>query len=241
MDKNCGIYIIMNLVNGKFYIGSSCNIKNRWASHRTTLKTNTHLSKYLQRAYNKYGIENFRYEIVEICSIENLLNREQYWIDFHKTYIPKNGYNISPTAGNTNGYKHTDGDKYKMKLIMKERISKMSKQEKKDTFGKGRKSKPISKEHLIKLRDGWKKADVPNNKIRIEACKISNTLLKSKPVLQYDKNGNFLNEFRSAKFASEILNLGKFAAGRICAVCKGHKYRNTAYGFIWKYKNNINI
>ncbi len=34
MNTNCGIYMIMNLVNGKFYIGSSYNINNRWNKHR---------------------------------------------------------------------------------------------------------------------------------------------------------------------------------------------------------------
>ncbi len=40
MNTNCGIYMIMNLVNGKFYIGSSKNIKNRFWGHKGSLNNN---------------------------------------------------------------------------------------------------------------------------------------------------------------------------------------------------------
>lgn len=54
-----GVYRIVNTVNGKFYIGSSNNVRNRWQTHRTRLKTNSHENIHLQSAVNQYGIENF--------------------------------------------------------------------------------------------------------------------------------------------------------------------------------------
>lgn len=55
MNKISGIYKILNIKNGKFYIGSSNNIKVRWSQHKTLLKNNKHENKYLQNAWNKYG------------------------------------------------------------------------------------------------------------------------------------------------------------------------------------------
>ena len=93
MNTNCGIYMIMNLVNGKFYIGSSKNIKNRFWGHKGSLNNNRHHSSLLQRAWNKYGEENFIFEILENCLEEKLLEREQIWLDFHHVYNKDIGYN----------------------------------------------------------------------------------------------------------------------------------------------------
>ena len=82
-----GIYKIVNKINGKFYLGSSVNFKKRKEKHLRDLKKNTHHSILLQRAYNKYGIENFEFEFIEEC--ENILEREQELldlIDFSKSY-----------------------------------------------------------------------------------------------------------------------------------------------------------
>lgn len=82
MLKNdlCGVYKITCVANGKCYIGQSKNIRKRWYSHKSLLKKNKHENKYLQRLYNKYGVEQFTYEILELCSIEKLDERERYWI-----------------------------------------------------------------------------------------------------------------------------------------------------------------
>jgi len=64
--------------------------------------------------YNKYG-EVFEAYIIEECSIEILLEREQYYIDTYKPY-----YNISPSVNSTTGYKHTEESKEKMSISKKE-------------------------------------------------------------------------------------------------------------------------
>ena len=76
-----GIYKITNKVNGKFYIGSSKDINFRIRRHFNSLKSCTHPNKHLQSAFNKYGKENFIVEILELCSIENIITREQYYLD----------------------------------------------------------------------------------------------------------------------------------------------------------------
>jgi len=63
---NSGVYQIINLVNGKCYIGSSVNIKKRWAEHIANLQRGTHHCQHLQRAWNKYGESNFDFEMIEL-------------------------------------------------------------------------------------------------------------------------------------------------------------------------------
>lgn len=83
----CGIYMIINLINGKKYIGSSINIRQRLWEHRATLRHNKHYNNHLQRAWNKYGEENFDFSILERCPKEKRFEREQYYVDsLHPEY-----------------------------------------------------------------------------------------------------------------------------------------------------------
>lgn len=88
-----GIYKITNILNNKVYIGQSASIKSRWCNHKCGLRTNTHSSRHLQSSWNKYGEENFNFEVVEECSIEELNDKESYYIDFHNSLNPEFGYN----------------------------------------------------------------------------------------------------------------------------------------------------
>ena len=78
------IYKIRNVVNGKFYVGSTVDSRVRFQTHRRNLKKGKHQSPHMQAAWNKYGEDCFKFEIVEIveCS-ENLLIAEQKWLDEH--------------------------------------------------------------------------------------------------------------------------------------------------------------
>ena len=90
----CGIYQIVNQVNGKSYIGQSRNIEKRWRQHKFGLNRETALqqgSYPLRSAFLKYGLIKFKFEIIEECSENDLLIREQYWIDKIK---PKYNCNI---------------------------------------------------------------------------------------------------------------------------------------------------
>jgi len=84
-----GIYKIKNLVNGKFYIGSTCNLKRRKGNHFAELGRNKHRNIKLQNAWNKYGESAFQFEVISTCPREYLLKLE-YW--FIKTLSPF--YNI---------------------------------------------------------------------------------------------------------------------------------------------------
>lgn len=109
--SKCGIYAIINIITDKLYVGSSVYIRDRWNLHRNQLNDNKHHCKYLQRAWNKYGQINFIFTVIEFCVRENLIEKEQYWIDSLK---PE--YNSFLIAGSALGYKHTEETKAKMKL-----------------------------------------------------------------------------------------------------------------------------
>ena len=96
-----GIYKITCLANNKSYIGQSVSIKRRWATHKRELAAGTHYNEYLQRAYNKYGKDNFTYEILELCSKDKLNEREQFYVTIFDTF--KNGYNCDLGGHNTSG------------------------------------------------------------------------------------------------------------------------------------------
>lgn len=62
-----GIYKITNLINNKYYIGSTKHLSSRYRTHLSTLKANISSCVILQNAVNKYGIENFEFQVIEIC------------------------------------------------------------------------------------------------------------------------------------------------------------------------------
>lgn len=101
-----GIYKILNLINGKFYIGSSNNLIKRWRDHLYRLRNNKHMNKHLQNAYNKYGESSFAFVILESdnsWSGEELRKKEQEYLDYYFKNSPKLFYNMAPkaTGGNS--------------------------------------------------------------------------------------------------------------------------------------------
>lgn len=106
------IYRIRNRINNHSYIGSTFQLKTRRNRHFYELKKESHHSIHLQNAYNKYGQENFIFEIMEELldtTVEDTLLREQYYFD---TLNPE--YNICKTAGSCIGVKRSNQTKEKI-------------------------------------------------------------------------------------------------------------------------------
>lgn len=98
-----GIYKITNNINGKIYVGQSNNIQRRFSEHQNRGATSR---IPVDVAIQKYGKENFSFEIIEECSIEQLNQRETYWITYFNSI--ENGYNCSvggdqQSIGSNNG------------------------------------------------------------------------------------------------------------------------------------------
>jgi hypothetical protein len=116
LNEISGIYIINNLKNKKFYIGSSKNLYDRLHQHFHNLKYKKHHSNHLQNSYNKYGEDAFNYSILELCNVENLEEREQYWIDFLKPV-----YNKRLDSTRNIGLKCTEKTKSKISTTLKDK------------------------------------------------------------------------------------------------------------------------
>lgn len=101
-----GIYCIKNLINGKVYVGQGQYAARRVYEHKYHLERNSDKCTVLQRAINKYGLENFEFSIIEECSVEDLDAREIWWIAELKSNNKNYGYNLS-TGGESGlrGYK----------------------------------------------------------------------------------------------------------------------------------------
>lgn len=98
-ENSCsGIYEITNTTNGHRYIGSAKNIATRWYKHRRRLRKNEHHNAHLQNAWNKYGENSFRFDVLTYCPSPSLLYFEQIFLDEEQ---PE--YNICRKAGNTSG------------------------------------------------------------------------------------------------------------------------------------------
>ncbi len=107
-----GIYIITNLIDSKYYIGSSKNIKRRLREHKNGLIKNKHENKILQYAVNKYGIENFTFEDLEYYEEEYIVSMEQYWMNLLQVSNRKYGYNIQPVAYSGKGLSKEQHSQY---------------------------------------------------------------------------------------------------------------------------------
>lgn len=112
-----GVYAIINIRTWKTYIGSAARasgVARRWGEHRSELARGRHHSRRLQRAWDKYGPDAFEFIVIEECTPDDCLRREQFWMDKMGAADRKFGYNIRPTAGSTLGLVRSQESKRKM-------------------------------------------------------------------------------------------------------------------------------
>lgn len=156
-----GIYMILNIINNKMYIGSSKNVKRRLQEHKRELRKGIHINKHLQNAWNKYGEENFLFK--EIESIDTTLNNnfllkdlrelETKYIKLFCTSDTEFGYNIIP--GGVGG-----DDNIVIPDEVREKISKSNKG--KLAWNKGIPMSELQREKLKKYKEDLygKKIDI---------------------------------------------------------------------------------
>ena len=89
--KISGIYKITNTVTGDFYIGSSKDVKKRWANHKCPSKWNDNPNSPMYLDMRKYGKDKFEFQVIAEVEIDKLKEREQYFIETLKpTYNQMN-------------------------------------------------------------------------------------------------------------------------------------------------------
>lgn len=169
-----GIYKIVNVINNKVYIGQTTNFYRREKYHFNLLKRNAHSNQHLQLAVLKYGYDNFKFEILEECSIDELNDRETYYCNLYNVYDRKCGYNIQ--IMNNNIYIQSIETKQKLSEIgktkTKEKNSFFGRKHRDDTkeknrifhLGKspGNKGIPMSEETKRKISESKKGCVSPN-------------------------------------------------------------------------------
>lgn len=254
--KKVGIYKITNIVNNKCYIGSSRNIMKRISEHKRRLRKKNHHSIKLQRSWDVYGEENFIFEIICECEINQLISLEQKYFDEINPELI-----ILKVAGSFEGYRHTE----KTKQLLREKRLKQTfimTDEWKKNISLSKKGTIFSEEHKLKLSKahiGKKHSEEQKEKRRnacdrermIEMQKL--TVLKRKennsyrmtntqkqkigesnqvPVIAVDINNNIIHLFSSYKEASLFLKRTELTLWRYI---KSGKNIN---GLIWKRKED---
>lgn len=253
IDALCGIYKIVNKINMKVYIGQSINIKQRWKDHIRVLNQNKSRCTLLQRAWNKYGEENFSFEILELCTEDMLDEIEIKYINIYDSI--SNGYNIE-TGGNKNKClsdttKQLLSEAHLGKIMSNETRQKMSKSRMGVANGMyGKRHTEESKKKMSKSKKG--KKGRPNSDYQRECARIANlgkTLSEeTKRKISEANMGNTphnknlhkvycveLNRvFDNPTVASKELNI---SSSNIIACCK--HVRKTCGGYHWEYLDTI--
>lgn len=99
-----GIYKITNTINNKCYIGQSVDVERRMNVHKINLLNNKHGNEHMQNSFNKYGIDNFKFELLIECSREKLDELEIKYIKEYNSTNRDLGYNISSGGSNGNNF-----------------------------------------------------------------------------------------------------------------------------------------
>lgn len=241
-----GIYKIINNINGKIYVGQSIDIKERWKQHKYKA-FNPNEKGYpsiIHVAFRKYGIENFSFEIIEECEIEELDNKECYWIRELNTLTP-NGYNMLPGGQGTRALL-----KPRFCSICGKTISRDNKSGKCASCCQTKLfiTKEALEEKLLEFKGNFTKIGdyfgLSDNAIRKKCKNYGLSSYSSdykdkkekvpikKPVFQIDVETNeIIKKFNS--IADAARELGVSRGSHITEVCKGKN--KTAYGYKWKY------
>lgn len=116
--RRCGIYCIRNTKNNKRYVGQSIDLDGRWSKHKGELNRQVHFNSYLQEDWNADGQLAFEFEILELCSKEELDAKEQFYIEKYNSMDRATGYNLQ-TGGHYNIVK-CEESREKQKTVMRE-------------------------------------------------------------------------------------------------------------------------
>lgn len=148
-----GIYTITNVLDGKMYVGLALDVSTRLRKHREYLKRGNHANIRLQRAWNKYGENSFRFELLEEWVETMLFCMEHYWATLLNTHDENYGYNIKPT--NPYGYSRLS-EETKKKISISNKGKKRSTEAKEKTAAahKGSKRTEDTKRKISEKQKG---------------------------------------------------------------------------------------
>lgn len=253
-----GIYKITNLINLKVYIGQSDRLNDRKREHFYRLKRNEHNNEHLQKSYDKYGEENFIFEIIE--ETDDLDNREIHWINEYGGINSELNYNLkdpltmkwsdyvrvkqskSMTGENNPNYGNTWSQQQKNKLseerlgvTLEERLGK----DKADLVKEKMRVSQTGRTHPDEVKDKIRKANEGENNPAYgmgerQAGDKNHMWGKPssnrKPIQQFTKEGVLVKEYEYLTQVKE----DNFNPSNVM-YCANGKFK-TSSGFIWRFK-----
>lgn len=218
---------------GKVYIGQTRNVRQRRNAFLN--KNKSYGGKKIDNARNKYGANNFLFNVLCVVETENL-NELMFLLNrLEKVHIKRydsvqNGYNCNNGGGSMCGYKQSDETKSK---ISKANKGKAKTDEHKTKISISKTGVKLSDEHKFSITKALKDRRYTMNDKQKEAISKSKKGVenkkKFKQIVQLDLDNNVLNVFGSLKTAALFIN-GNYTAISKCI--NGH--RKTAFGFKWQ-------
>lgn len=165
IPQTSGVYKITCIVTGKFYIGSSNNLRDRWAFHKRSLRKGNHYSPYLQRSWDKYGESAFEFEILELVMPWSVFDREQYYLDALQPF-GKRGFNTNRTATGMSipGRKHKAETRAKISASLAGHIVSDETRLKLSEAAKGQECSRETREKISAASKGKKKSKIAAEK-----------------------------------------------------------------------------
>jgi group I intron endonuclease len=255
------IYKITNIKNNKCYIGVTTkkDPNERWMGHKYSFKSGTGCP-LLMKAYNKYGEDSFKFEVIIICFDEDLYIYEKEYILKYNSF-GTDGYNANEGGefgGNFKGRNHTEESKHKIRLKTSERTMTYESRQRARNVAiefnrthnigelqrKSEKWQKALKEGRIGGKSGKRGEEIKkaiseklkkyfeNNGSSINRDKHSEIMTKvnGRKVTQYSNEGEQIASFDSIVLASKSTGIERRA---IQSNLSGRS--KSSGGFIWKY------
>ena len=197
-----GIYKVTNKINGKVYIGQSVDIGRRWRQHMTAED-----DIYFHKAIQKYGVENFEWEVIEQCKKKDLDAREAYWIEYYDSF--NKGYNCTKGGeGVSDGEDHPrwkggpeyrkeykkqyyEANKEQIKEKMKERSKEYYQAHKEQVKEKTKEYREVNKEKRREYDRQYREANKEKTK---EYREVNKEKIKEKKKEYYEVNKEKVKE-----------------------------------------------
>jgi group I intron endonuclease len=226
--KICQIYKIVS-PSGRIYIGKTSNLKLRVDYYRRLKCKKQPLLYY---SLLKYGFSGHSFDVIYEGehSLKEINEIEIKFINEYKSFHGNNENGMNLTLGGDGGFGivYSEERKQKIREANKNRIYKPHSEESKKLISENRKKTGKTEAHRLAIEKlKGRKVEKTEEWVKNNAESIK------KPIFQYDLEGNFIKEWKSAKDVELEIGLSR---KNISANLR-NKTKH-AYGYIWKYKKN---